>query len=177
MQNSTNSTNNPSAKVKAEVNSFLGSGTYDIVKVTKQVGDRGLEFIAEVRRWNYKHWVNQIVNLSYLFNSTSVGPMLRYQPETLVDSVININCTQKETNLGKVFYTYSWEINAGMTEVIQSEIQESINEQNNQEYELGEIIYQEEQEWLNEQYYQEEMEYLEGVEILQMHHRENTEEN
>ena len=72
MQNSTNSTNNPSAKVKAEVNSFLGSGTYDIVKVTKQVGDRGLEFIAEVRRWNYKHWVNQIVNLSYLFNSTSV---------------------------------------------------------------------------------------------------------
>jgi len=131
MENLTNDANGMNGKIN-----FLRKGIYDVLSVRKQQGEKGIQYIAEVRCWSNGVCNIENVNLLYLFNPDSNGPKMQFQPETLVNHVINITaCIPQQSTSGKTYYSYNWEINVELTKRVQEEVQEFINEQNIQDYE------------------------------------------
>lgn len=168
MSNSTINNNNSGNEMGTKP-SFLGKGIYDIVSVRKQDGKWGTEYIAEVRRRNRNEWVSDVINLYYLFSPNANGPKIKYQPESLINHVINVTeCIPGESATGKVYYSYTWKIDTELTKKIQEEVQEL----ESLHYDIEEREYLQEQELIDDQNYQDELDYQQGLEINSMGYSE-----
>jgi len=117
---------------------FLRVGTYDVLSVKAEVtpSTGRTNYPAKVCRFSNGDSNHENVNLLYLFIKESNGPKMQFQPETLVDHVINITaCIPQQSTSGKTYYSYNWEINVELTKRVQEEVQMLVDEQNIQDYE------------------------------------------
>lgn len=164
MNNSTGTNGLNSNGMEGKIN-FLREGTYDILTVTKSDSSRGMQYIAEVRRFSNGQCNYENVNLLYLFNKDSLGPKMQFQPGSLIDHVINITaCIPQRSSSGKTYYSYNWEINTELTQRLQDQLQELISDQflmdeviwKHEQYLRDEQNIQDHQEWLLDEFYRNE---------------------
>ena len=102
--------NNLGGNVKHVKFNFLVQGIYHILSIESNLLSEYSSYPAKVRRLSNGFWINETVDLAYLFRGSKT-PFYSPQREALIGQKIEIkDVIRQQTDSGKTYYEYNWGI-------------------------------------------------------------------